>query len=85
MGLVVRTLESFLRAGRRSSPCGLINATARQAFLPLRGIPVAVYLISSRSKQLSKAQFHVTVRTHINKSVVDFTVRRNVKFWCSEC
>ena len=31
-----------------------------------------------------KAQFHVAVRTHINKSVVYFTVRRNVKFWCSK-
>ena len=34
---------------------------------------------------LSKARFHVTVRTHINKSVVYFIVRRNVKFGCSEC
>ena len=34
---------------------------------------------------ISKARFHVTVRTHINKSVVYFIVRRNVKFGCSEC
>ena len=33
----------------------------------------------------SKARFHVTVRTQINKSVVYFIVRRNVKFGCSEC
>ena len=28
---------------------------------------------------------HVTVTTQINKSVVCFIVRRNVKFWCFEC
>ena len=28
---------------------------------------------------------HVTVKTQINKSVIYFTLRRNVKFGCSEC
>ena len=32
-----------------------------------------------------KARFHVPVITHIKKCVVYFTVRRNVKFWRSEC
>ena len=32
-----------------------------------------------------KARFHVTVRTLINKFVFYFTVRRDVKFWCSKC
>ena len=31
------------------------------------------------------ARFHVVVRTQTNKSVLYFTVRRNVKFWCFEC
>ena len=37
--------------------------------------------------KLTKARFHVTVtvRTEINKSVVYFIVRRNVKFGYSEC
>ena len=35
---------------------------------------------------ISKSEdFHVTVTTQINKSVVYFIVRRNVKFGCSEC
>ena len=33
----------------------------------------------------SMVRFYVTVKTQINKSVVYFIVRRNVKFWCSEC
>ena len=33
----------------------------------------------------TKARFHVAVITQINKSVVYFTVRRNVKFGYSEC
>ena len=33
----------------------------------------------------SKARFHVTVRTKVNKSVGYFIVRRSVNFWCSEC
>ena len=32
-----------------------------------------------------KAQFHITVLTQINKSVVYFTVGRSIKFWCSKC
>ena len=32
----------------------------------------------------NSARFHVTVTTQINKSVVYFIVRRNVKFGCSE-
>ena len=35
--------------------------------------------------KLTKARFHVTVRTQINKSVVYFIIRRNVKFGYSEC
>ena len=34
---------------------------------------------------MSKARFHVTVRTQINKFVVYFIVGRNVNFGCSEC
>ena len=34
----------------------------------------------NRSKQI-KARFHVTVITQVNKSVVNFIVRRNVKGW----
>ena len=34
---------------------------------------------------LSKALFHVAVRTQINKFVFYFIVGRNVKFGCSEC
>ena len=30
---------------------------------------------------LTKARFHVTVTTQINKSVVYFIIRRNVKIW----
>ena len=37
------------------------------------------------SYSLSKARFHVTDITQINKSVGCFTAERNVKFWCSEC
>ena len=33
----------------------------------------------------SKARFNVAVVTQINKFAVYFTVRRNVKFWCTEC
>ena len=33
----------------------------------------------------TEARFHVTATTQINKSVVYFIVRRNVKFGCSEC
>ena len=36
-------------------------------------------------KLQSKARFHVTVITQVNKSVVYFIVTRNVKFGCSEC
>ena len=34
---------------------------------------------------VSKARFHVTVITHINKSMVYFIVRLSVNFGCSEC
>ena len=30
-------------------------------------------------------RFHVTATTQINKSVIYFIIRRNVKFGCSEC
>ena len=33
----------------------------------------------------TKARFHIKDVTQINKSVVYFTVRRNVKFSCSKC
>ena len=33
----------------------------------------------------SKARFHVTVFTQLNKCVVYFIVRRNIKLGCSEC
>ena len=33
----------------------------------------------------TRARFHVTVITQINKSVVYFIVRHNVKCGCSEC
>ena len=32
----------------------------------------------------TEARFHVTVRSQINKFEFYFTVRRNVKFWCSD-
>ena len=49
------------------------------------------YLVKSSSKtyvfedKLTKARFHVAVRTQINKFVFYFIVRRNVKCGCSEC
>ena len=33
----------------------------------------------------TKAPFHITVITQINKSMVYFIVRRNAKFGCYEC
>ena len=44
-----------------------------------------INVVFRNSYLVSKAQFHVTVTTQVNKSVVYFIVRRNVKFGCSEC
>ena len=44
-----------------------------------------VVLSKDSEEHTSQARFHVTVRTQINKSVVYFIVRRNVKFGYSEC
>ena len=46
-------------------------------------LPPPPMRVTYRSR--SKARFHVTVTTQINKSVIYFIVRRNVKFGCSEC
>ena len=41
--------------------------------------------IPEKVSRKSKARFHVVVTTQIKKTVVYLTVRRNVKFGCSEC
>ena len=61
-------------------------------FLLLRNFGVAIsvslhvcFILVLIDFYVSKARFHVGVRTQINKFVFYFIVRRNVKFGCFEC
>ena len=56
---------------------------ARDASVPELNIKWLGLLFCECSR--SKARFHVAVIIQINKSVVYFIVRRNVKCGCSEC
>ena len=53
--------------------------------MSIKGQGHSLTFVKGRSDNKIKARFHVTVKTQINKSMIYFIVRGNVKFRYSEC
>ena len=51
--------------------------------IPKNNVPLCLIRVGAFIR--INARFHVTVIIQINKSMVHFIIRHNVKFGCSEC